>query len=94
MVPHLGLAAAAAGWKAGHEAVLSGALMLDDLEDAALQERLAAYAAEQARTYMRRVVDERGLTPAEGVRLFGVYLHTFTRGALDQALDGGALRGA
>jgi hypothetical protein len=94
MLPRLGLAAAAAGWKAGHEAVLSDALTLDDLEEATQKERLAAYAAEQARAYMRRVVDECGLTPAEGVRLFGVYLHTFTRGALDQALDGGALRGA
>jgi hypothetical protein len=94
MLPRLGLAAAAAGWKAGHEAILSEALTLDGLDDAALRERLAAYAAEQARTYMRRVVDESGLTPAEGVRLFSVYLHTFTRGALDQALDGGALRGA
>ena len=93
MPPQLGLAAAA-NWKAGYETVLSDALTLDGLEDAVLRECLATYAAEQARACLRRVVDESGLTPAEGVRRFGVYPHTFIRGALDQALDGRALRGA
>lgn len=94
MLPQLGLAAGAAGWKAGHEAVRSGALQLDDLtadDEETLKRRIAEYAAEPARAYMRRTVAERNLTPAQGVRLFGVYLHTFIRGALDQALDGGAL---
>ena len=91
MLPHLGLAAGAAGWKAGHEAVRLGVLPLEDLSETARDERLAAYASEQARTYMREMVNTRGLTPAEGVRLFSVYMHTFIRGALDQALDGGAL---
>lgn len=94
MLPQLGLAAGAAGWKAGHEAVRSGALLLDDLDEAARDERLVAYASEQARAYMRRMKDAHGLTPAEGVRLFALYQRTFIRGALDQALDGGALFGA
>lgn len=94
MLPQFGLAAGAAGWKAGHEAIRSGTLVLDDLDEAARDERLVTYASEQARAYMRRMKDTHGLTPAEGVRLFAVYLHTFMRGALDQALDGGALFGA
>jgi len=87
----LGLAAGAAGWKAGHAAVQSGALVLDGLDDTAQTERLETYAAEPARAYMRQTVAANGLTPAEGARLFGVYMYAFSRGALDQALDGGAL---
>jgi len=69
-LPQLGLAAGAAGWKAGHAAVQSGALVIDGLDDDADQtERLETYAAELAR----------------------VYMYAFSRGALDQALDGGAL---
>lgn len=95
MLPQLGLAAGAAGWKAGHEAVRSGALTLaEDVDEADRDERLAAYASERARVYMRQMVEAHSLTPAEGVRLFAVYQHTFVRGALDQALDGGALFGA
>jgi hypothetical protein len=89
--PLVGLAAGAAGWKAGHEAIRSGALTLPDEDEPALRQRIAAFAADPARAYMRRMVAERGLTPAEGVRLIGVYLHAYIRGALDQALDGGAL---
>jgi hypothetical protein len=91
MLPELGLAV---GWKAGHEAVRAGALTLDGLDEADRDARLTAYAAEQARAYMRRIVAAHGLTPAQGVRLFAVYSRTFARGALDQALDGGALLGA
>lgn len=91
MLPQFGLAAGAAGWKAGHEAVRSRALSLDDLDDTVRDERLAGFAAAQARVYMRQMVAAHTLTQAEGVRLFGVYMHAFTRGALDQALDGGAL---
>jgi len=93
MLPRLGLAAGAAGWKAGHEAIRSGALVLTDLDDAGHSERLTAYAAERAREYMRQIVAAHELPQAEGVRLFAVYLHTFMRGALDQALDAGALLG-
>lgn len=90
-LPQLGLAAGAAGWKAGHAAVQSGALVLDGLDDAAQTERIETYAAEHARAYMRQIVAAHGLTPAEGARLFSVYMYAFGRGALDQALDGGAL---
>jgi hypothetical protein len=93
MLSQLGLAAGAAGWKAGHEAVRSGALQLDvtTVDEEALKRRIADYAADPARAYMRQTVAERDLTPAEGARLFVVYLHAFIRGALDQALDCGAL---
>lgn len=91
MLPRLGLAAGGAGWKAGHEAVRSGALPLDDLDETARDERLAAFAAERARAYMREMVTAHSLTEADGVRVFSVYMYAFIRGALDQALDGGAL---
>ncbi|MGZ3637560.1 MAG: hypothetical protein ACXVCX_06935 [Ktedonobacterales bacterium] len=91
MLPRLGLAAGAVGWKAGHEAVRSGALILDERDETACNERLAAYAAEQARAYMAQMVTAHGLTPAEGVGIWRVYMRAFMRGALDQALDAGAL---
>ena len=90
-LPQLGLAAGAAGWKDGHAAVQSGALVIDELDDATQTERIETYAAEPARAYMRQIVAANGLTPAEGARLFGVYMYAFGRGVLDQALDGGAL---
>lgn len=89
MRSQFGLAAGAA--KAGHEAVRSRALNLDDLDETERDERLSTFAASQGRVYMRNIVAAHGLTPAEGVRVFWVYLYAFTRGALDQALDGGAL---
>jgi hypothetical protein len=91
MLPHLGLATGAAGWKAGHAAIRSGTLVLADLDDATRDERLAAYAAEQARAYVRQVEAQQQLTPAQGAQLFLVYMRTFAHGALDQELDGGAL---
>ena len=89
--PELGMAAASAGWKAGHEAVRSGALVLDEVDEVARNEQIETYAAEPARTYMRQAVATHRLTEAEGVRLFGIYMTTFARAARDQALDGGAL---
>jgi hypothetical protein len=91
MLAQLGLAAGAAGWKAGHMAVRSGMLALADYDEATQSEQLVAYAAEQARAYMQRVVEDQRLTPAQGARLFLIYMKTFMHGALDQALDNGAL---
>jgi hypothetical protein len=88
----LGMAAASAGWKAGHEAVRSGTLILDEIDEIARSEQIEACAVEPARAYMHQVAVTHGLTEAEGVRLFGIYMVTFARGARDQALDGGALR--
>lgn len=84
----LGMAAASAGWKAGHEAVRAGALIPDELDEIARNREIETYAAEPARAYMRRAVAAHRLTEAEGVRLFGIYMVTFARGARDQALDG------
>lgn len=89
--PHLGIAAASAGWKAGHAAVRSGALTLDSVDEGARDALLTAYATNQAHHYMREMVERHGLTPAQGGRLFMAYAQIFARGALDQALDGGAL---
>ncbi len=91
MLPQLGLAAGAAGWKAGHEAVRSGTLILDEVDESARNERLAEYAARLARAYMGEMVSAHGLTPAEGVGIWHVYMRTLMRGALDLALDAGAL---
>src|SRR5258708_24307205 len=91
MLPQLGLAAGAAAWKAGHAAVRSGALVLADLDDAARDERLAAYAAEQARAYVRQVEAQQQITPAQGGQLLLVYMRTVPHGAPDQEPGGGAL---
>jgi hypothetical protein len=40
---------------------------------------------------MQTVVEEYRLTEAQGVRLWWIFMGTFKRGALDQALDAGAL---
>lgn len=88
----LGMAAASAGWKTGHEAVRSGALRLDPTDEVARNQQIETYAAELARAYMRQAIEIHALTESEGVRLFSIYMVTFARGARDQALDGGALR--
>ena len=90
-LPQLGLQAGAAGWKAGHEAIRSDTLDIVGLDDGERDRIVAAYAAREAGPYMRTVVEENGLTQAQGVRLWSIFMHTFTRGALDQALDAGAL---
>lgn len=87
----LAMATASAGWKAGHEAVQSGALMLDMNDEVARNQQIETYTAELARAYMRQAIEIHALTESEGVRLFSIYLVTFARGARDQALDGGAL---
>jgi hypothetical protein len=87
----LGLRAGAAGWKAGHMAVRSGALNVMDVPDAERQGFVAASAAREAGPYMDAVVVQENLTPAQGVRLWYAYMGAFIRGALDEALDGGAL---
>ena len=87
----LGLQAGTAGWKAGHEAIRSGALDIAGLDDGERDMTVAAYAARDAGRYMRMVVEEYGLTEAQGVRLWWIFMGTFKRGALDQALDAGAL---
>jgi hypothetical protein len=71
--------------------VRSGALILDEIDEIAWNEQIEAYVAEPARAYMRQAVSAYGLTEAEGVRLFGIYMLTFARGARDQAFDGGTL---
>lgn len=87
----LGLQAGAAGWRIGHAAVRSGALAPLDVPEDERDELLRRAAAGEARDYMDAMVARHGLTPAQGVRLFAVYVYAFVRGALDQALDGGAL---
>lgn len=87
----LGLQAGAAGWRAGHAAVRSGALAPLDVPENERDAMIHRAAADRAADYMDEAVERHGLTPAQGVRLFAVYVYAFVRGALDQALDGGAL---
>ncbi|MFI5272506.1 MAG: hypothetical protein ACHQ4H_05665 [Ktedonobacterales bacterium] len=87
----LGLRAGADGWKAGHAAVRSGTLELVELADAERDAVVQSAAATEARRYMRDAVARLDLTPATGVRLFCVFQRTYVQGALDEALDGGAL---
>src|SRR5260370_34222196 len=89
----LGFGAGAAGWQAGHQAVHGGALVLAreyppfvELDPwPELEPELEEFAARAARAYMRDVVERAGLTPAQGVRIFGVCVYTFINGALDEA---------
>ena len=87
----LGLQAGAAGWKAGHAAVRSGALAPLDMPEMERDALVQRAAVDEAAGYMDAMVAQHGLTPAQGVRIFAIFVQTFTRGALDQALDGGAL---
>lgn len=89
------LAAGAAGWRAGHDDVRAGRLSADRiaLEHGTPQAEdgpLAARAAASARVYTRCAAHS-GLTPAQGARVTLVYMHAYIRGALDEALDAGAL---
>jgi len=84
----LGMAAASAGWKSGREAVRSGALRLDAVNEFARNEQIETHAAELARAYMRQAIDIHRLTESEGVRLFSIYMITFARGARDHAIGG------
>ena len=87
----LGLRAGAAGWKAGHLAVQAGALDVLGVPDAERQAAVATAAAREAGPYMDAIVADEHLTPAQGVRLWFAYMGAFINGALDEALDGGAL---
>src|SRR5260221_5996909 len=97
----VGLAAGAAGWKAGHEAVRSGALSLsqiypagpDGLIEPELEPDAQAYAADQGWRYMRERVAALDLTPAQGVRVCFAYIHSFMNGVLDEAANGSAADG-
>jgi len=89
----VGLAAGAAGWKAGHEAVRSRALVLSQtytagpggLVEPELEPAGQAYAADQGWHYMRERVAALDLTPAQGVRVCFAYIHAFMNGVLDEA---------
>lgn len=93
MIPlaQLGLRAGAAGWKAGHLAVRSGALDVLGVPETEQRAVIATAAAREAGPYMDAVVAEERLTSAQGVRLWFAYMGAFINGALDEALDGGVL---
>ncbi len=94
----VGLAAGAAGWKAGHHAVRSGALALartyvatpDGTVEPELEPAAQTYAADQGWRYMRERVAALDLTPAQGVRICFAYIHAFVNGVLDEAAKGAA----
>jgi hypothetical protein len=89
----IGLAAGAAGWKAGHEAVRSGEIVLsqtyaagpDGLIEPELERAAKDYAADQGWAYMHERAAALNLTPAQGVRVLFAYIHAFINGVLDEA---------
>jgi hypothetical protein len=98
----VGLAVGAAGWKAGHHAVRSGALVLSRIYTAGpngliepeLEPDAQAYATDQGWRYMRERVAALDLTPAQGVRVCFAYIHAFMNGILDEAANDSAADGA
>jgi hypothetical protein len=98
----VGLAAGAAGWKAGHNAVRSGTLVLariytadpDGVIEPELEPAAQAYAADRAWDYMRETAAALNLTPAQGVRICFAYIHAFMNGVLDEAARGATNDGA
>jgi hypothetical protein len=98
----VGLAAGAAGWKAGHEVVRSGALVLsrtytampDGLIEPELERAAKDYAADRARSYMHERIATLDLTPAQGARVCFAFAHAFMNGVLDEAARHSAPDGA
>jgi len=88
---HLGLRAAAAGWKAGHAAVETGLLAPLAVDEAELEALIQPMVARAGAAYMEQMLAAHGVTPAGGIRLWTIYIHTDVGGALNQAPDGGAL---
>ena len=81
----LGSKAGAAGWKDAHEAVQTGALVVAQTQYDYAEHDLTVYAAEQAKRYLRQIVEPMHLTPRQNVNLFAVYTHAYINGALDEA---------
>ncbi len=77
--------AAAAGWKDGHEAVQSGALVVAQTQYDESDADLKAYAKGQAKLYMQQIAGQLDLTPRQRVNMFSIYAHTYLNGALDEA---------
>ena len=81
----LGSKAGAAAWKAAHEAVQSGALVIAQTQYDHAEADLKAYAGEQAKRYMQQIVGRLNLTPRQRVNLLSIYVHAYLNGALDEA---------
>ena len=80
-----GSQAGAAGWKDGHEAVQTGALVVTQTQYDSPEEDLIAAASAPAKRFMQQVVERLNLTPRQGVNMFAVYTHAYLNGALDEA---------
>ena len=76
---------AATAWKDGHEAARTGVLKRIQGQDVISEMALKTYAAEQAKRHMEETVQRLNLTPAQGVRLFTIYVRIFMNGIFDQA---------
>lgn len=88
----LGLAAGAAGWKAGHTTISAHGPLLRPTHPAVPdlvtdpEVELCQRAAAHARRYMRKTLAAQpDLTPAMGVRVFVTYMYAFMRGVYDEA---------
>ena len=85
-LPLAALVAGATGWRDGHAAVASGMLATAQLaSEDELSEAVQAYAAVQARAYMREQASALELTPREAVVLFRTYFRAYGNGVLDEA---------
>ena len=54
-------------------------------QDVISETALKTYAAEQAKRHMDETVQRLNLTPAQGVRIFAIYVRIFINGVFDQA---------
>jgi hypothetical protein len=81
----LGSRAGAAAWKAGHEDVQSGTLVVTQTQYDCAEADLIAAAAEPAKRYIQQIIQNLSLTPRQRVNLFAVYMHSYLNGALDEA---------
>lgn len=76
---------AATAWRDGYEAARSGALKRIQDQDVIPETALKTYAAERAKRHMEETVERLNLTPAQGVRLFAIYVRIFMNAVFDQA---------
>jgi hypothetical protein len=76
---------AAAAWRDGQEAARTGALKRIQNQDVIPETALKTHAAEQAKRHMDEAMQRLSLTPAQGVRLFTIYVRIFMNGVFDQA---------
>jgi hypothetical protein len=83
------LATGAFAWKAGHEAIRTGAFRFrQTYEDRAYIE-LKYYAAQQAHRHIDQMKRQFDLTPSQWLQVFRTFVRAFANGAFDEAAQQG-----